>query len=126
MLLALLAGLTFAGAVALPAIPLTHPLAYVFLFFWGATAFGVYTLAVTLIGQHLTGIRLVAANSAFGVMWGVGFLLGPFVTGTAMGLVGPIGLPLVGAIVYGGLTVAALSLPPIRAALMEIETGRAA
>ncbi len=120
-LLAGLAGLTFAGAVALPAIPLSHPLAYVFLFFWGAAAFGVYTLAVTLIGQHLTGIRLVAANSAFGIMWGIGFLLGPVVTGAAMERFGGIGFPLTGALVYGILTIAALSLPPIRAALVGLE-----
>ncbi len=125
-LLALLAGATFAGAVALPALPLSHPLTYVFLFFWGATAFGVYTLAVTLIGQHLTGIRLVAANSAFGVMWGIGALAGPWITGAAMEAQGHIGLPVTFAVVYGALTIAALSLPPIRAALIGLErAGRA-
>jgi MFS family permease len=123
-LLAGLAGLTFAGAVALPVIPLVSPLGYIFLFFWGATAFGVYTLSVTLIGEHLTGIRLVAANSAFGIMWGVGFLLGPFLTGVAMEQLGGLGFPLTGAVVFGILTIAALSLPPIRAALIGLERDR--
>lgn len=122
-LLALLAALTFAGSLLLPAIPLDHPLIYPFLFVWGASAFGVYTVAVTLIGEHLTGIRLVAANAAFGVMWGVGFLIGPFIAGAAMELMGGIGLPLTGALVYGILTIAALSLPPIRAALIALERG---
>jgi MFS family permease len=120
-LLALLAALTFAGAVALPALSLTHPVIYVFLFFWGATGFGVYTLAVTLIGEHLTGVRLVAANAAFGVMWGLGFLLGPWTSGAAMQWLGSIGLPVTIAVVYGVLTIAALSLPPIRAALAGLE-----
>jgi len=121
LLLSILAGLTFAGAIVLPVIALPTPLGYAFLFVWGATAFGVYTLSVTLIGQHLTGIRLVAANAAFGLMWGAGALVGPALTGLAMDTIGELGFPLVGALVYGILTIAALSLPPIRAALMGLE-----
>lgn len=121
LLLAGLAGATFAGALALPALSLAHPLIYVFLFFWGATAFGVYTLGVTLIGEHLTGTRLVAANSAFGIMWGLGLMIGPVVAGSVMGQVGDIGLPLTAAVVYGILTIAALFLPPIRSSLARLE-----
>ena len=121
LLLAGLAGVTFAGAIALPALPLTHPLIYAFLFVWGATAFGVYTLAVTLIGEHLTGARLVAANAAFGIMWGLGLMLGPMVAGSVMAQVGDIGLPLTAAAAYGILTIAALALPPIRASLRKFE-----
>ncbi|MEJ8571795.1 MFS transporter [Microbaculum marinum] len=121
LLLAILAGVAFAGAVALPVLPLTHPATYLFLFVWGALAFGVYTLAVTLIGQHLTGARLVAANSAFGVMWGIGALLGPWAAGAAMTGLGGVGLPLTIAAAYGVLTVAALAMPPIRTALASLE-----
>ncbi|WP_436642850.1 MFS transporter [Microbaculum sp. FT89] len=121
VLLALLSGAAFAGAIVLPLLPLSHVLTYVFLFFWGAAAFGVYTIAITLIGQYLTGIRLVAANAAFGVMWGIGALIGPWITSLAMQSQGPAGLPLTFAVVYGVLTIAALSLPPIRAALVGLE-----
>ncbi|KAF1051647.1 MAG: putative MFS-type transporter YcaD [Stenotrophomonas maltophilia] len=59
----------------------------------GAVAGGVYTLALVLIGQRFRGRDLVTANAAAGMLWGVGSLVGPLLSGSLMNL-GPHGLPL--------------------------------
>jgi len=113
-LLAILAAVTFCGAVFLPLADLESWWGLVYLLFWGAAAFGVYTLSLTLIGQHLTGIRLMAATAAFGMAWGIGALTGPWAAGFLMDAFGPPMLPVIVALVYGCLTVAALAVPPVR------------
>lgn len=50
----------------------------------GAVAGGVYTLALILIGGRFKGPDLVTANACAGLLWGVGSLLGPLVSGAAM------------------------------------------
>jgi MFS family permease len=124
LLLGLLSALAFAGGLLLPQLSLANPFTYVFLFFWGAIGFGVYTIAVTLIGQYLTGSRLVAANSAFGIMWGLGSMLGPVAAGAAMERYGGAGLPLSIAVAYGLLTLLAVAMPPIRESLRRLERQR--
>ena len=59
----------------------------------GAVAGGVYTLALVLIGQQFKGQDLVTANASVGLLWGVGSLVGPLVSGAAMD-VAPHGLPM--------------------------------
>jgi hypothetical protein len=44
-------------------------------------------------------------NAAFALMWGVGGIIGPPVSGGAMELWGPEGLPVTLALVYAGLAV---------------------
>ena len=63
------------------------------LFFWGAVAFGTYTVAMVELGARFTGSLLLAGNSAFGIMWGLGGMVGPSIAGAAMDLIGPQGLP---------------------------------
>ena len=46
-----------------------------------------------LIGQHFRGPDLVTANACVGLLWGVGSLIGPLLSGALMNL-GPQGLPL--------------------------------
>ncbi|RMO87136.1 MFS transporter [Pseudomonas syringae pv. philadelphi] len=64
---------------------MNHPL-----FIWpclvllGAVAGGVYTLAIILIGEKFTGQDLITANACAGLLWGVGSLLGPLISGVAM------------------------------------------
>ncbi len=64
------------------------------LVFLGMAAGGVYTLAMIIVGQRFQGAELVTANAAFGVLWGGGSLLGPFLAGMLMRLFNPGGLPL--------------------------------
>jgi MFS family permease len=53
---------------------------------------GIYTLALVLIGQRFKGQDLVTANASVGLLWGVGSLVGPLVSGAAMN-VAPHGCP---------------------------------
>ncbi|MGC5700519.1 MFS transporter [Pseudomonas sp. NFXW11] len=59
----------------------------------GAAAGGIYTLAIVLIGQSFSGADLVTANASAGLLWGIGSLLGPLLSGAAMSS-GSYGLPL--------------------------------
>ena len=73
----------------------------------GAAAGGIYTLALVLIGQHFRGPDLVTANACVGMLWGVGSLLGPLLSGALMGLASH-GLPLALSLAAGLFVVTAL------------------
>ena len=62
-------------------------------FILGGVSFGVYTLALAELGDRFSGALLLAGNAAFAMMWGLGGLIGPPVTGAAMELAGPEALP---------------------------------
>ena len=47
------------------------------------------------------GTLLLAGNSAFGMMWGIGGIIGPSMAGGAMDLIGPEGLPLTLGVLFG-------------------------
>lgn len=66
----------------------------------GAVAGGIYTLALVLIGQRFKGQDLVTANASVGLLWGVGSLVGPLISGAAMGAA-PHGLPMALALMAG-------------------------
>lgn len=81
------------GCVLLPfsfGTPFAWPLAFV----WGATSFGIYTMALVELGDRFSGATLVAGNAAFAFIWGVGGIIVPPATGTLMDMVGVQGLPL--------------------------------
>ena len=59
---------------------------------FGAATSGVYTLGLIRMGDHFSGPRLTTANAAAGLVWGLGGLVGPLISGTAMRLAGPDGL----------------------------------
>jgi MFS family permease len=81
------------------------------LFIWGAVAFGTYTVAMVELGDRFSGALLLAGNSAFGMMWGIGGIIGPSVTGGAMDLIGPEGLPLTLGVLFSLLGIAAACMP---------------
>lgn len=81
------------------------------LFVWGAVAFGTYTVAMVELGDRFSGTLLLAGNSAFGLMWGIGGIIGPSIAGTAMDLLGPEGLPVTVGILFGILGLFAVSMP---------------
>ena len=60
---------------------------------WGGAMGGIFTVGITLLGQRFRGIELVSANAVFSVLFGVGGLLGPFIVGTTMSAIGPVGFP---------------------------------
>ncbi len=63
-------------------------------FVWGAVSFGVYTMALIQLGERFSGSMLMAGNAAFAMVWGVGGIAGPPVTGLVMELIGVQGFPL--------------------------------
>lgn len=63
-------------------------------FFMGSTAFAVYTVTLAILGDHFDGPDLIAGSAAFGVMWGLGGLVGPPVAGIAVDGFGPDAIPL--------------------------------
>ena len=79
------------GAASLPAIIGSSAIFLIVLFFWGAAAGGLYTMAMAELGDRFTGAALVAGNAAFAIMFGLGGLVGGPVTGAAMDLAGPEG-----------------------------------
>ena len=91
-------------------IPLTigTPLMWPFVFMWGALVYGIYTMALAELGARFSGAMLVAANSAFALMWGVGGIAGSPLAGTAMDVAGPEGLPVTLGLLCLGLAAVAL------------------
>ncbi|MDH3314203.1 MAG: MFS transporter [Gammaproteobacteria bacterium] len=93
---ALLVGCAASGAIGALVFALTiHTswLIWVVLFLWGGAFSGVYTLALVILGERFRGAALATGNAAFGFCWGLGSLFGPAISGPAMDLWDPHGLP---------------------------------
>ena len=73
----------------------------------GAVAGGIYTLALILIGQDFRGPDLITANASVGLLWGIGSLAGPLLSGGLMHS-SPQGLPLALCLAASGFVIAAL------------------
>ena len=91
-----LAACAIAAAIGALLIPLVIETALVWpvIFLWGAASFGLYTLALVDLGTRFTGSMLVAGNAAFALMWGIGGISGPPVTGAVMNLFGVEAMPI--------------------------------
>jgi hypothetical protein len=74
----------------------------------GGVGYGVYTMALIELGERFSGSALVACIAAFGLMWGVGGILGPPCAGVVMERIGAPGLPVVIATLSGFLVVFAI------------------
>lgn len=80
------------GAVLIPFAVASGLLLWPVLFLWGGFVAGIYTVAMTIVGERFRGAELITANAAFGVLWGLGGLVGPSLAGVAMDLWDPHGL----------------------------------
>lgn len=107
-LLAGCASVTALGAFLIPFL-IETPLIWPLVFLWGATSFGLYTLALVSLGTRFTGSMLVAGNAAFAAMWGIGGITGPSTTGAAMDVFGVEGLPVTLGLLCVVLALAALA-----------------
>ncbi|MCY4210552.1 MAG: MFS transporter [Gammaproteobacteria bacterium] len=83
------------GAILLPYAMNSGIFLYLLLFGWGGAFAGIYTAVLTLIGQHFRGRDLVTANVSLGMLWGLGSLIWPPLTGMAMDIRDPGGFPVV-------------------------------
>ncbi len=72
------------GALSLPWVINTKIVIWPVLIIWGGATAGIYTVALTIMGQRFRGAQLAAGNAAFGLMWGVCGAIAPAAGGTAM------------------------------------------
>lgn len=102
--------LTSLGAVALPwLIDLSTPLFYLFLFVWGACAYGVTTVSLASISDRFTGAQLLSCSAAMTMAGGVGGVAGPSAIGILQGSLGADVFPHAVLVIFLGLAVVVLS-----------------
>jgi MFS family permease len=89
-------------ALSLPVVVLT-PLLWPVALLLGTSAYAVYIIAMTVMGDRFQGRDLVAGSAAFAAMWGVGGIIGPPLAGFALDLLGPSGIPFTMTAIYAGL-----------------------
>jgi MFS family permease len=66
----------------------------------GTTAFAIYTIALTILGDNFEGPDLIAGSAAFGAMWGIGGIMGPPIAGAATDAFGINAIPVTVSLVY--------------------------
>jgi MFS family permease len=66
----------------------------------GATAAGIYTVALAELGERFRGHELVTGTASFSTMWGFGALAGSLTAGWSIAAFGPDGLPFTMAAVF--------------------------
>ena len=102
-ILLLSAFIVVAGAALYPFLLGAGLWLWVMMFVWGGVSWGIYTLALGLMGERFPAAELAAANAAFVMMYEVGSFFGPVVAGGAMVLSPVYGLSIVVAAVAGAL-----------------------
>ena len=83
---------TMIASLLLPLVVDHQLILWPLLFFWGGMAYGIFTIALGIIGQRFQGAALVAVNAATAAVWGLGGIFGPLAGGPAMDWFGPHGL----------------------------------
>lgn len=85
--LVLMRNLAFLSAILAfiwPSILAIHWLSYVMLFVWGGLFVGIYTVAITWVGERFKGSQLAGIYAAMSVAWATGALAGPLLGGVIM------------------------------------------
>ena len=90
------------SSLALPVL-LHSPLVWPLLVLFGASAGGLFTLALILIGERYRDDELVRANAHVAQLWGLGCLIGPLATGAASQWLSSHALPLLMGTGRGGI-----------------------
>ncbi|MDV3441284.1 MFS transporter [Pseudomonas otitidis] len=80
---------------------------------FGASAGGLFTLALILIGERFRDDELVRANAHVAQLWGIGCLIGPLVTGAASQWISGHALPLMMAMGAAGFVWLAWTREPM-------------
>jgi len=96
----LLAWCTFFTMLSIAALPFaiaSERLTWVVMGVMGVALGSFYLLAITMVGARFRDADLVSANATVLFVWGIGMMLGPALSGSAMDALGPDGMPLVGA-----------------------------
>jgi MFS family permease len=66
----------------------------------GAAMTAIYTIGMVMVGEQFKGADLAAASALYGLMFGVGSILGPLVGGVAMNTFPSYGVPISIALLY--------------------------
>jgi MFS family permease len=81
----------FAGLFLMPFLGPIGALRWPFLFVWGGSLGGFYTLSLTLVGRRFSRDELTGANAAFVIVYEIGGMLGPMASGLGIDLWSPHG-----------------------------------
>jgi MFS family permease len=109
------ASIIVAGAIAYPLmLPAMGPPFWLMMFVWGGVSWGMYTLGLALLGERFRPAQLAAANAAFVMMYEVGSITGPVVSGLALDQWPALGLPIAVGIVAALFIVIAAAQRPAR------------
>jgi MFS family permease len=71
----------------------------------GTAYFAIYTVALAIMGDKFEGPELISGSAAFSVMWGIGGIVGPSLTGAAVDTFGIGAFPISVAVPYAILLV---------------------
>jgi MFS family permease len=109
------AAIIVAGAIAYPLmLPAMGPSFWLMMFVWGGVSWGMYTLGLALLGDRFQPAQLAAANAAFVMIYEVGSIAGPVVSGFALDQWPALGLPVAVGIVAALFIVIAVVQQPSR------------
>ncbi len=112
--LLLSAAVVAVGAMSYPFLLGSGPWLWGMMFLWGGVSWGIYTLALGLMGEKFPATELAAANAAFVMMYEAGSVGGPIISGAAMDVWPLYGLPIVVAVAAGALFVFGLVRSHVR------------
>ncbi len=97
----LLAACVFVSMASIAMIPWVignTPLTWLVMMFMGFALGSFYVISMAMIGVRFKGADLVGINASFVFLWGLGAVIGPSISGTAMDAMGPEGMPVVGTV----------------------------
>jgi len=97
------------GPALLPHVVGSPLLLWPVLFVWGGTVVGLYTISLAMLGDRFEGGELARANAVFIMLYCVGSILGPPLSGGAMDLFGNDGLVVVQIVVCTAFFLLAMS-----------------
>jgi MFS family permease len=106
-----------ATAITIGSLPLlagSTVLAWIMMFLFGGAYYGVYVVALAILGNRFSGAVLVSGSAAFGASWGIGGLVGPFALGTSTQGLGIATFPLTIAILVAAAIPVALAWRNLR------------
>lgn len=84
---------------ALPFVIGSTAMTWIAMMIMGVTVGSFYVIAMAMIGARFKHADLVSINASFVFLWGLGDVVGPFISGAAIDIWGPDGLPATGAVV---------------------------
>jgi MFS family permease len=87
---------TMASLIALPLVVHEKLLIWPAMLVMGASLGSFYVVAMTMMGRRYRGSELIGVNTSFVFIWGVGASIGPGLSGAAMTMLGPNGMPATG------------------------------